>query len=122
MTQDVSLSRGEDKNSFAEANAYAENPIDLNNRAVAVRTEASSSTIEITGTSATRSSLCSRARASKGPDGVASCKDRVGLADGELYLGFEKTSVVDQFRLQHGERRTAGGFPVDTRLAVFLEV
>jgi hypothetical protein len=48
MMQDVSLNRGEDKNSFAEANACTENPIDLSKRAVAVRTEASSSMIEIT--------------------------------------------------------------------------
>src|SRR5262249_53407803 len=57
MRQDVSLNLGEDKNSCAEANAYAENPIDLNNRVVAVRTEASSSTIEITGICATRPDL-----------------------------------------------------------------
>jgi len=46
MTQEVSGNRGEDKNSCAEANAYTENPIDLSNRAVAVRTEASSSMID----------------------------------------------------------------------------
>ena len=74
MMQDVSLNRGEDKNSCAEANAYAENPIDLNNRVVAVRTEASSSTIEITGASATQSDLFFEGRANKGggPDGLAS--------------------------------------------------
>ena len=60
MTQDVSLSCGEDKNSCAEANAYTENPIDLSNRAVAVRTEGSSSTTEIIGASATRPDLFSR--------------------------------------------------------------
>src|SRR5262249_48137010 len=78
MTQDVSLNRGEDKNSFAEANACAENPSDLSNRAVAVRTEASSSMIEITGASATRPDLFSRPERTKaGPDGVASCN--IGL-------------------------------------------
>src|SRR5262249_51532990 len=91
MTQDVSLSRGEDKNSCAEANAYAENPIDLNNRAVAVRTEASSSMIEITGTSATRPDLLSR----PGPPQAGPRQRRLiheireGFADGEVYLGFE---------------------------------
>jgi hypothetical protein len=59
MTQEVSRNRGEDKNSCAEANAYTENPIDLSNRAVAVRTEGSSSMIEITGTSATPPDLLS---------------------------------------------------------------
>jgi len=72
MTQDVSLSCGEDKNSCAEANAYTENPIDLSNRAVAVRTEGSSSTTEIIGASATRPDLFLEARANTGPDSVAS--------------------------------------------------
>ena len=57
MTQDVSFNWGEDKNSCAEANAYTENPIDLSNRAVAVRTEESSSMTEMTGASATRPDL-----------------------------------------------------------------
>jgi hypothetical protein len=70
MTQEVSFNWGEDKNSWAEANAYAEKPIDLNNRAVAVRTEGSSSTIEMTGTTGTRPDLFSRAEA--GPVIVAS--------------------------------------------------
>jgi hypothetical protein len=65
MTQEVSGNRGEDKNSCAEANAYTENPIDLSNRAVAVRTEASSSMIEMTETSATQPDL-SRASRVKG--------------------------------------------------------
>jgi len=75
MTQDVSLSCGEDRNSCAEANAYTENPIDLTNRAVAVRTEGSSSMTEIIGAPATRLDLCSRpleARANTGPDRAAS--------------------------------------------------
>ena len=73
MTQDVSLNCGEDKNSFAEANADTENPIDLSNRAVAVRTEGSSSMTEIIGASATRPDLFLEARANTGPDSVASC-------------------------------------------------
>ena len=91
MMQDVSLNRGEDKNSCAEANAYAENPIDLNNRVVAVRIEASSSMIEITGTSATRPDLLSR----PGPPQAGPRQRRLiheireGFADGEVYLGFE---------------------------------
>jgi len=64
MRQDVSFNRGDDKNSFAEANAYAENPTNLNNRAVALRAEASSSTIEITGTSSTGTDLA-RGRATE---------------------------------------------------------
>src|SRR5258707_6376566 len=63
MTQDVSFNWGEDKNSCAEANAYTENPIDLSNRAVAVRTEGSSSMTEMTGASATQPDLFSRAKA-----------------------------------------------------------
>jgi hypothetical protein len=91
MTQDVSLSCGEDKNSCAEANAYAENPIDLSNRAVAVRTEGSSSMIEITGASATRLDLFSRpGPAQAGPRQRRLIHEiREGFADGELYLGFE---------------------------------
>src|SRR5262249_6213834 len=88
--QDVSLNRGEDKNSCAEANAYAENPIDLNNRAVAVRTEASSSMIEITGTSATRSDLLSRPvppQAGPRPRRLTHVI-REGCANGEKSLGF----------------------------------
>jgi hypothetical protein len=49
MRQEVSLNRGDNKNSRAEENAWAANPIALNNRAVAVRCEASSSTIVIIG-------------------------------------------------------------------------
>src|SRR5262245_59430919 len=91
MTQDVARRWGQDKNSFAEPNAYAENPIDFSNRAVAVRTEASSSMIEITGTSATRSNLCSRpGPAQAGPRQRRLIHEiREGLADGEVYLGFE---------------------------------
>jgi hypothetical protein len=54
IRQVVSIIRGDDRNSCAEANACAEKPSALSKRAVAVRTEASSSTIEITGTSSTR--------------------------------------------------------------------
>jgi hypothetical protein len=46
--QTVSFSRGEARNSFADANASVANPIDVNKRAIAPRTEASSSMIEIT--------------------------------------------------------------------------
>ncbi len=70
MTQDVSPNLGDDRNSFAEANAYTENPIDLSNRPVAVRTEGSSSMIEMTGASATRPDHFLRAKA--GPVIVAS--------------------------------------------------
>jgi hypothetical protein len=70
MTQELPFNWGEDKNSWAEANAYAEKPIDLSNRAVAVRTEGSSSMIEMTGASGTRPDLFSRAKA--GPVIVAS--------------------------------------------------
>src|SRR5215510_9072244 len=54
MTQEVSRNRGDTRNSRADANVCAEKPSELNNRAVAVRTEASSSTIEIIGTASTR--------------------------------------------------------------------
>ena len=90
MRQDVSFNRGDDKNSFAEANAYAENPANLNNRAVALRPEASSSTIEITGTSSTRLTLLEGVRPSPRPD--MWCRlmhDTTEPAGGEVYLGCE---------------------------------
>src|SRR5215467_10398459 len=90
MRQDVSFNRGDDKNSFAEANAYAENPANLNNRAVALRPEASSSTIEITGTSSTRTGLA-RGRATE-PRPDMWCRlihDTTESTGGEVYLGFE---------------------------------
>jgi len=89
MTQDVSLSCGEDKNSCAEANAYTENPIDLSNRAVAVRTEGSSSTTEIIGASATRPDLFSRPGPIRAPTASPHTQVRAGTAGRELYLGFE---------------------------------
>src|SRR5947209_16892964 len=96
MTQDVSLSCGEDKNSCAEANAYTENPIDLSNRAVAVRTEGSSSTTEIIGASATRPDLFSRPGPIRAPTASPYAQVRAATAGGELYLGFE-TSGRHQF-------------------------
>jgi hypothetical protein len=87
--------RGEDKNSCAEAKAYTENPIDLSNRAVAVRTEASSSMIEMTETSATQPDL-SRASRVKGGSRWRRLALKGGRDfNGELYLGFEKASVLD---------------------------
>ena len=71
MMQEVSGNRGEDKNSCAEANAYTENPIDLSNRAVAVRTEASSSMIEMTETLPRNLTFLERPGSKAGPDGVA---------------------------------------------------
>jgi len=61
MRHEVSPTRGDCKNSLADVNVWAANPSDLNSRAVAVRTEASSSTTEITGTCCTRCNLCSGA-------------------------------------------------------------
>src|SRR5262249_27194953 len=89
MTQDVSFSCGEDKNSRAEANAYAENPIDLSNRAVAVRTEGSSSMTEIIGASATRPDLFSRPGPIWAQTALPQGQVRAGTAGRELYLGFE---------------------------------
>jgi hypothetical protein len=108
MTQDVSLSCGEDKNSCAEANAYTENPIDLSNRAVAVRTEGSSSMTEIIGTSATRPDLFSRpGPIQAAPTASPHTQVREVLADGELYLGFE-TGQRPQFVALGAVRNNAG--------------
>jgi len=97
MTQEVSRNWGEDKNSCAEANAYTENPIDLSNRAVAVRTEGSSSMIEITGTSATPPDLVLESRAKRRGHRQRRHTHnlRAGFAEGELYLGFEKGGSVN---------------------------
>src|SRR5215467_11734156 len=91
MTQDVSLSCGEDRNSCAEANAYTENSIDLSNRAVAVRTEGSSSMTEIIGASATRPAHCSRTGPIRAPTVSPHTQQvRAGTEGRELYLGYEK--------------------------------
>jgi hypothetical protein len=50
MTHDVSFKRAEFRNSSADANVCAQYPCDLTRLSVAARTDASSSTIEITGT------------------------------------------------------------------------
>jgi hypothetical protein len=90
MRQEVSLNRDDDKNSVAEANAWVENPNDLSSRAVAARTEASSSTMEITAISATRPDLL-RGRLDKlAPDAIAACnKRRASFAEREVYVGFD---------------------------------